>query len=60
MLLKLPITFARCLKYLCFASKTVVQSLISGPYLYEKTHIICICKLHIKLLFQLIFMQVSR
>ena len=30
---EVPITFAKCLKYLCFASKRVVQWLIRGPYL---------------------------
>ena len=33
MLVKFPITFAKCLKYLCLASKRVVQWLIRGPYL---------------------------
>lgn len=33
MFLKLPMTFAKCLKYLCLASNLVVQWFISGPNL---------------------------
>ena len=47
MFVKLPIMLAKCLKYLCLASKRVVQWLMRGPNLHKKVnyhyfHAMCI------------------
>ena len=42
MFVKFPMILAKCLKYLCLASKRVVQWFMRGPYLSE-THVECVC-----------------